>query len=74
MKNIYLLGLVLVVLGTLGLVYDKIGFKTKEQVAEIGPIEIQKEKEHKLEIPQAAGILLVAAGMVVIIYGSRRGH
>ncbi len=73
MKNAYLLGLILVTLGTLGLVYDKIGFTTKEKAVDIGPIQITKEKEHKIEVPQFAGVLLVAAGMIVIIYGSKRG-
>lgn len=72
MKNAFVIGVVLVLLGALGLVYDKINFTTKEKKADLGPIEIVQEKDHKVEIPKIAGIVTLAAGMVLIVYGAKR--
>lgn len=72
MKNAFLLGVLLVVLGGAGLVYDKISVTTKEKAVDLGPIEVVREKEEKVEIPKLAAMLTVAAGMVLIVYGSVR--
>ncbi|MCW8132994.1 MAG: DUF3185 domain-containing protein [Planctomycetota bacterium] len=72
MKNALVVGIVLVVLGAAGLVWDKISFTETKKDVDLGPIEISHEKEHEIEIPKVAGMLTVAAGMVLIVYGAKR--
>jgi len=72
MKNAFILGVLLVVLGAVGLVYDKISVTTKEKAVDLGPIEVVQEKEEKVEIPKLAAMLTVAAGMVLVVYGAVR--
>lgn len=65
-------GIVLVVLGILALIYTGFTFKTKEKVADVGPIEINKDKKHSVNwSPYAGGIMLVA-GIVLLVAGKKK--
>jgi hypothetical protein len=65
------LGIVLIVLGIIMMIFT--GFKvfTKEEVADIGPIEINKTKETPVSWPPIVGGVLVVAGIVVLVTGRK---
>lgn len=67
-----ILGIILLIAGILMLVFNGIDFKTKEEVADIGPIEIQKEKEHNLNWPMYAGGIVTVAGLAFIVAGRKK--
>lgn len=66
------IGAILIVLGILGFLVDGISFTTNEQVADVGPVEVERERERSIPIgPLAAGgAIVIGAGLVVV--GMRR--
>lgn len=68
-------GILLVVVGLVILCYGWFGamvFKTKENVAKLGPLEINKEKEHAVPIGPIAGGLCMVGGILVLVTGGRK--
>lgn len=48
------------------LIYSGFSFVTTEKVVDIGPIEINKEKNHSVQWPPIVGVVLLIGGVVVI--------
>ena len=66
------IGIILIVIGALMLIFNGFNFTTKEEVAEIGPIEINKEKEHSVNWPVYLGGVVVLGGVGLLIVGARK--
>jgi hypothetical protein len=65
-------GVVLIVLGILGFVFGGFKFKETNKVADIGPVEINKEETHAFPVtPIASGAILIA-GIVLLVVGGRK--
>jgi hypothetical protein len=69
MKNF---GIILIILGVIALVYTGFSFTTKEKVVDLGPIDIQKEKQHRVNWPPILGILLMVGGIAIIATSRRK--
>jgi hypothetical protein len=69
MKNF---GILLIILGVIALVYTGFSFTTKEKVVDLGPIDIQKEKQHRVNWPPILGILLMVGGIAIIATSRRK--
>ena len=67
-----ILGIILIVLGILMFVFGNVTFTHKEKVVDAGPVEINKKEKHTIAWPNYAGGVIVAAGVVVLLVGSRR--
>lgn len=65
------LGIALLVIGLLMLIFTTVNFTTKEKVVDIGPLEINKEKEHSIGWPAYAGGVIGLAGIAFLIAGSK---
>jgi hypothetical protein len=72
MKGIAIAGIVLIVLGIGGFAFGGFSFTTKEKVLDLGPIEATADKKHEIAIPQVAAIVAFAAGIVLVIAGTRK--
>ncbi len=46
--------------------YTGFNFVTSENVVDIGPIQINKEKNHFVQWPPVVGVLLIIGGVLVI--------
>ena len=44
----------------------------KEKLADVGPVEINKKEKKTIAWPNYAGAIIIAAGVVVLVAGSRR--
>ncbi|WP_395050233.1 hypothetical protein [Flavobacterium sp.] len=65
------LGIGLIILGIIMTVYTGFNYVTTEKVVEIGPIKINKEKNHPVQWTPIIGVLIIVGG-IVIIGGSRK--
>jgi hypothetical protein len=59
-------GIVLAVLGLIMLLVTGFNLVTKEKVAEIGPVEINKKENHTVNWSPIAGAVLLAGGVLII--------
>lgn len=66
-----ILGGILLAIGILMLIINGFNFTTKEEVAQLGPIEINKEKEHSVNWPMYIGGIVAVAGVGLLILGAR---
>lgn len=66
------LGIVLIIGGILMLVFGNISFTTEKKVVDVGPVEINKKEKKTIAWPNYAGGVLVLAGAVVLIAGTRK--
>ncbi len=72
MKPLLLLGIVLIILGTIALAYQGITYTTREKVLDIGPIQATKKTEKTVPLPPIIGGAVLAAGIVLLVIGARR--
>lgn len=66
------IGIMLILVGLIMLMYTGFTYVTTENVVDLGPIEINKEKEHPVQwSPIVGGIVLV--GGIILIYTNKDG-
>lgn len=65
------IGIVLVVIGIIMIAYTGFNFVTTEKVVDLGPIEINKEKNHPVQWSPIVGIALLAGGILVIVMNKK---
>lgn len=61
------LGIVLVVLGIIMMVITGFNFVTKEKVVDLGPLEINKEKNNPVSWSPIIGGILLVGGVALIV-------
>lgn len=66
------LGIVLIVIGIVMLIYTGFNYVTREKVVDIGPIEINAEKNHTVKWPPIVGLVLIVGGIAVIALDGKR--
>lgn len=73
MKPTSILGIILIVVGVIALAYGGYtSFTTKENVAKVGPLEINKQSEHPVPIGPIVGGVCLAGGLVLVLVGAGR--
>jgi hypothetical protein len=71
MKNLLGLGVLLIVLGVAGLAIGQFSYTETKPVLKIGPMQVNSEEQHRVNIPTIAGVVVVIAG-VALVLASRR--
>jgi uncharacterized protein YjeT (DUF2065 family) len=66
------LGIILIIVGILMFIFPKITFSHKEKVADVGPVEINKNENHTVDWPTYAAGVAVVAGIVVLLIDRRK--
>ena len=59
------IGLILIVAGVLMIIYTGFNFVTTEKVVDLGPIEINKDKNHFIQWSPVIGIILLVGGILI---------
>ena len=72
MKNMSVVGSVLIVLGLVALVYQGITYSSRETVLDIGPLHATADRGRTLPLPPVVGIAAVAAGVALLVAGMRK--
>ena len=71
MRNLTLLGVVLIVLGAGALLFGHFSYTENKPVADVGPVHIDAQEQHSVSIPTIAGIVVVIAGLGLVVMGRR---
>ena len=73
MKPGGIFGIILIAVGIVLLAYGGYtSYTTKENVAKLGPIEINKQQEHPVPIGPIAGGACLVGGIILVVTGNRR--
>ncbi len=72
MRNMTILGVVLVVLGAGALLFGHFTYSETKPVLDAGPIHVTTQEDHTVWIPTVAGIALLLAGVGLIFGGQRK--
>ena len=67
MNPIKILGIALIVAGTLGLVYGSFSYTKETHQAKLGPLEFQVKEKETINIPQWAGVGAIVVGAVLLL-------
>jgi hypothetical protein len=65
------LGIVLVLAGLAILVWPDIPYTSREQVVDIGPLEVETETQEHARVPPVVGIVSAACGVALVAIGRR---
>jgi hypothetical protein len=71
-KATTIVGIVLIALGVIALAYQGITYTRTEKVIDLGPLKVEAQREKTIPLPPVLGGVAVAAGVVLLIVGSRR--
>jgi len=73
MKPVGILGVLLIVFGLVALAYQGFTYTRREKVIDLGPIQATAERQRTVPLPPVVGIVAVAAGVALIVAGTRKG-
>ena len=68
-----LVAILLLVAGTLGLVYGGFSYTKDTTVVKLGPLEVSAKEKETLNFPLWASIGAIVAGGVLLLVGSKKG-
>lgn len=66
------IGIILIVLGILGFAVTGISFTTDEKVMDVGPLEVEREKERTIPFTPLASGGAIVIGIGLVVLGRRR--
>lgn len=72
MKTTMLVGILLIALGTAGLVYKEVSYTSKETVAKIGPLEATADTTKEVPIPQVLSIVSIVVGIGALLIAAKK--
>lgn len=67
-----IVAILLIVFGAISLAYGGITYTTREKVLDVGPIEATAERERTLPLPPIIGGVALAAGVGMLLIGSKK--
>jgi uncharacterized membrane protein YidH (DUF202 family) len=71
MKPTAVLAVILIIIGVIALAYGGFNFTTKEKVAEVGPLKLEKDKTHSVPLPPILGVVALVGGVVLLVVSRR---
>jgi uncharacterized membrane protein YidH (DUF202 family) len=71
MSTMTIVAVVLIIIGVIALAYGGFSFTTKEKVAEIGPLKLEKEKTRSFPLPPVVGVVSLIGGVALLVVSRR---
>lgn len=71
MRNRWI-GILLVVVGVIGLLYEGITYLKRDEVLDAGPVQIEVRTRERVPIPPVVGAIALVGGVVLILKSPRR--
>jgi uncharacterized membrane protein len=72
MDAIKIVGVVLILAGTLGLVYSNFSYTKETHEAKIGPLELSVKEKETINIPTWAGVGAIIVGGILLLVPLKR--
>jgi uncharacterized membrane protein YidH (DUF202 family) len=67
-----LIGIILIVLGVVALAAGGFSYTDREKVLDLGPLQATTETQRTFPVAPIAGVAAVAAGIALVVVGSRK--
>lgn len=67
------LGIVLIVAGVVMMIITGVNVVSREKVVDLGKVEVTKEENNPITWSPIAGTILLVAGVIVVMTGSKEG-
>ncbi|MFC7298886.1 hypothetical protein [Herminiimonas aquatilis] len=68
-----LAGIVLIVAGTLGLVYGSFSYTKETHEAKLGPLQFSVQEKETVNVPIWAGVGAIVIGGLLLVFGGKKG-
>ena len=68
-----MIGIILIVAGTLGLLYGGFSYTKDTTAVKIGPIELSVKQKETVNVPLWAGIGAIVIGGLLLLMGGKKG-
>jgi hypothetical protein len=68
MSNVKIVAIVLIVAGTLGLVYGGFSYTKETHDAKLGPLELSVKEKETVSVPVWAGVGAIGAGALLLFF------
>lgn len=72
MSAVKIMAIVLIIAGTLGLVYGSFSYTRETQETKIGPFELSIKNKQTVNVPVWAGVMAIVAGSGLLLYASKK--
>lgn len=72
MKSTMLFAIILIAVGVVAFAYQGITYTTRENVVDLGPLQVSAEKTRTFPLPPIVGAIALAGGIGLLIVGSRK--
>ena len=66
------LGIVLMIAGVLALAYGGFSYTTHKKAIDMGPLQVERTKQHTVLLPPLVGLGALVIGGVLVFAGGRR--
>jgi hypothetical protein len=67
-----LFAIILIAVGVVAFAYQGITYTTRENVVDLGPLQVSAEKTRTFPLPPIVGAIALAGGIGLLIVGSRK--
>jgi hypothetical protein len=68
-----IVGIILIAIGVIALAYGGYAsYTTRENVAKLGPLEINKEEKHPIPVGPIVGGVCLVGGIILVLTGNRK--
>jgi uncharacterized membrane protein len=65
------IGIILIAAGALMMLYTGFNYVTTEKVVDLGPVQINREKQHSVKWPSILGGIVLVGGIMIITLGKK---
>jgi drug/metabolite transporter (DMT)-like permease len=67
-----IIGVLLIVAGTLGLIYGGFSYTKEKHDVNLGPLKFSMEEKERVNVPVWAGAGAIAIGVILLLVGRKR--
>ena len=74
MKNITIIGIILIVLGVAGLIYGGLSYTSNSNTVHMGDVNLKIEEKKNIPISPIAGGVAIVGGIALVMIGRKPQH